>query len=492
MKKQKLKKDQALCLFTACSIFFSRLNASQSFYYPLSFPVLQKNHDEEIPTYASQFTQEFTSKSSTEHFKPSKPNTSQSFYSPLFFPILQKNHDEEIPTYASQFTQKLSSEFFPEIPITIGKKLAQGGYGTIYESYSGEKSFIVKEVREDKGDKGERSIKNELKNSQNFWELASEKFLPNPHYAQLLAMDLVIPVIGSTINGSLVQRRVVGENLFKIVSRKQAPYRRGYPDDLQTAILCAWSFFAGLSILHYLGFVHCDIKPGNVMIDSLKFLCHIIDLGAMKKIGKTIQIHSNNGAPEFIEQTCVIKDDNLEKKKLQDERKVIAEKLRQSRDMEAIKRLEKREKEIDARLKAIEGEIQLAKSKRDAVAKPSYDIYSSAPIFLAILFGKSGYQFGRYLYFRQEKDAVQFHYLELARRPKFNAYQYFLGKLSELNGMMRCATGQNYSRPMLECFAGILARISSLDHRERPHATEIAKELRNIYASLEGRKIFDS
>ncbi|MDR0590243.1 MAG: hypothetical protein LBG09_00030 [Puniceicoccales bacterium] len=448
MKKQKSKKDQALCLFTACGIFFSRLNASHSFFYP------------------------------------------------IFPSFLQENLSEKTPTFASQITKKFSPEFHAEspvelleLPIIIGPKLAQGGYGTIYEASSGEESLIVKKVREDKGEKGKRSFEIELENSQNFLKLLGEKF---PSNNPLLPLNLIISVIGSTINGSLVQQRVLGENLFKIVSRKQTPYRRGFPDDLQTAVLCAWSFFAGLSILHYLGFVHCDIKPGNVMIDSLKFLCHIIDLGAMKKFGETIQIHSNNGAPEFIEQTCVIKDDNLEKKKLQDERKVIAEKLRRSRDTEAIERLEKREKEIEMRLGAIEEEIRLAKSKRDAIARPAYDIYSSAPIFLAILFGKCGYQLARYLYFRQEKDAVQFHYLEMARRPRFDAYRYFLGKLSELNGMMRRATGQNYSRPMLECFARILARISSLDHRKRPHATAIAEELRDIYASIKGRDTFDS
>ncbi|MDR1907049.1 MAG: hypothetical protein LBQ03_02435 [Puniceicoccales bacterium] len=370
--------------------------------------------------------------------------------------------------------QKLEKGAF----VYLGKKLTTGGYGTIYEGFLGHRNFIIKQVRPEKGVKGQRGIQKELDNSKAFLDIITEKLGQDPiQYGKLLETDPIIPVIAQTTNGSLIQKRVSGQDLHKTVSRKRPPYRFGYPDHLQEAIERAMDFFRGLALLHHLGFVHCDIKPANVMIDDEHHLCHIIDLGGMKKFGERIQIHSNNGAPEFIEQTCTIKDYKAKWEKLIEERNEITKKVQQLSDEKTIEPLKDREKIIQEQLKTIATAIKSAKKICDATARPAYDIYSSAPILLTILFGKIGRQFAHYLYFLQKKDPVKFPYLQSARQPSFNADQYFSDYCFALNQMMQEKTGQAYSEFILHRLAQLLARMSSLDPHERPSAIEILETL---------------
>jgi serine/threonine protein kinase len=362
--------------------------------------------------------------------------------------------------------------------IYLGKKLTSGGYGTIYEGSLGHRNFIIKQIRPEKGIKGRLGIQIEWDNSKDFLDRIAKKIKQDPDlYSQLLETDPIIPAIAQTMDGSLIQEKVLGQDLRKIVFSKQAPYRFGYPDQLPEAVACAADFFRGLALLHHLGFVHCDIKPGNVMIDDEHYLCHIIDLGGMKKFGEKIRIHSSNGAPEFIEQTCAIKDYRAQQQKLLDKQTKIASKIEAASDSETIERLQERSRVIETQLLEIAAAIKLAKKKRDTIARPAYDIYSSAPILLAILFGEPGYQLAHYLYFHQEKDSVAFQYLQMAQRLDFSGGEYFRDRCLELNQAMRKKTGQTYPESMIQQLALLLARMSSLDPNERPSAIEILEVL---------------
>lgn len=100
--------------------------------------------------------------------------------------------------------------------------------------------------------------------------------------------------------GELIQPRIVGHDGFKSILHCKSPvYKRGIPDNSQEAIQRSAMLANELLALHSAGFVHCDMKLGNVMITDNGDL-HIIDLGAAKKIGDDIGIHSSNGAPEAV------------------------------------------------------------------------------------------------------------------------------------------------------------------------------------------------
>lgn len=365
--------------------------------------------------------------------------------------------------------------------IYLGKKLTSGGYGTIYEGSLGHRNFIIKQIRPEKGTKSRRGIQIEWGNSRDFLGRIAEKMKQDPiQYGKLLETDPIIPAIAQTTDGSLIQKKVSGRDLRKIVFSEQTPYRSGFPDQLPGAVTCAADFFRGLALLHHLGFVHCDIKPGNIMIDDEHYLCHIIDLGGMKKIGKKIHIHSTNGAPEFIEQTYAIKDYEAQQKELLTEQTQIASKIEAASDSETSEQLQERNRAIETQLLEIAAAIESAKKKRDTVARPAYDIYSSVPILLAILFGKTGYQLAHHLYFLQEKDSVPFQYLQIAKRPDFDGEEYFMNRCFELNQTMQEKTGQTYPESMIRQLAQLLARMSSLDPNERPSAIEIIETLEHM------------
>jgi serine/threonine protein kinase len=372
--------------------------------------------------------------------------------------------------------------------ICLGEKLTSGGCGTIHEEAPGGRDLIVKLIRPEKGIKGRYGIQMEWDNSKALQGKIAEKVGQDPiRYRELLETDPIIPAIARTVDGSLIQKKISGQDLRKTVSSKRAPYRFGYPDQLPEALIRAANFFRGLALLHHLEFVHCDIKPGNIMIDGKYYLCHIIDLGGMKRFGEKIHIHSSNGAPEFIEPTCAIKDYKAQQKKLLDEQAQIADQMGAAPDSETGERLQERSGAIETQLSEIAAAIEWAQRKRDAVARPAYDIYSSAPILLVILFGKIGYRVANYLYFRQEKDSsfpekdfVPFRYLQIARRPDFNGEEYFRDRCFELNQAMQKKTGQTYPESMMQGLARLLSRMSSLNPNERPSAIEILQTLESM------------
>ncbi|MDR2806805.1 MAG: protein kinase [Puniceicoccales bacterium] len=409
-----------------------------------------------------------------------------------------------------------TQELLEGIPIRKGRKLAQGGYGIIYEGFykdHKESTLIIKQGREDKGKRG---IDKELKNSNALIDAVAQRINGEKLDAQLLGINRVVIVIGKTEDGSLIQERVLGKDLKRTVLTPVAPYYSpdGCPNNLQSAILRAITFFSGLAALHSLDFVHCDIKPGNVVIDT-EGNCRIIDLGALKKINDAIEVHSSNGGPEYIEQTCIIKDLKLKQTKLQkkcaqiDSQQYVSDKERQYR------------KSLQKKLDSIAEDIDLARSQRCTEAQTSYDIYSSAAILLPILFGELGFRTADDLYFRNARNvrntqnvqnaqnvqnvrnirnvrntqsirnarnakaAQKFQYLNDARTPNFDGKRYFLEKFSKLNQSMKERSHQSYPEPVLSQLSELQAQISSLDPKKRPSAAEIVAELSRISQYME-------
>ncbi|MDR1435508.1 MAG: hypothetical protein LBI77_03850 [Puniceicoccales bacterium] len=368
--------------------------------------------------------------------------------------------------------------------IRRGKKLAKGGYGIIYEGFCGDLNLIIKVVKSPEKLKG---IQKELENSNAFMDALAQRFTQDDlNYGNLLgAAAIIVPVIGVTTDGSLIEEKIDGSNLEKITKNFIAPYDApgGHPRDLQGAMERAACFFLGLLTLHDLGFVHCDIKQGNVMIlndATWGYPCRIIDLGGLKKFGENVGIHSSNGAPEYIEQTCVIFTSKAEQKEIREKLTKIKSQIQNASNPEEIEGLKGQKHALKEQFKAIGDRIKLAESTRCSTAYPCYDIYSSAAILLSLLFGKNGVLFAKYLYFSSTKNPQDFKYIQMARNPNFNGDEYFKKKLNKLNELMQKETGQAYPREILGRLIKLQTGMSAFDSTKRPTAKEIFEELQDM------------
>jgi serine/threonine protein kinase len=210
--------------------------------------------------------------------------------------------------------------------IRKGTQLASGGFGIIYEGSIENLNLIIKQK---KSNEKSRGIRKELESSNAFLDALVEKLnQDNFDYDSLKGLKFLVLSIGKTEDGSLIQRRIMGSNLEKNIKNHLAPYNAhdDYPRNLREVIVRTTNFFAALATLHYIGFVHCDIKSGNIMIlddAAAGYPCYIIDFGGLRKIGERIGIHSSNGAPEYIETTFIILKNKYKLKKLKEKQTKI-------------------------------------------------------------------------------------------------------------------------------------------------------------------------
>ncbi|MDR2806907.1 MAG: hypothetical protein LBB11_02005 [Puniceicoccales bacterium] len=320
----------------------------------------------------------------------------------------------------------------------------------------------------------------------------------------------VTPAIKAVKNRALTQEKIEGRDLEKIILKGRRPYRifnknslctLVYPQHLKEIILCAASYFAELATLHNAGFVHCNIEARHLIILDDRFAgypVYIIDRSRLTKIGKAIQTSSISSAPEFMEvwnakESCTYQCERYEKRLNE-----IKKNLPEANNDELFKL--KLKKTIKTLKKKVDTFIFPA-------AQPSYDIYLSAGILLAILFGERGLELAQHLYLYKQNHSishmitsahplptVQANYVLEAQKTSFSVYAYFLEKFDRLNQEMYDVTGQSYPQPIVEALAELQGSMSSLNPQERPSAIEISKMLRNmaLSAAWEKWRIFPS
>lgn len=212
----------------------------------------------------------------------------------------------------------------------------------------------------------------------------------------------------------------------------------GFPRNPQQAIRVLCSFFYALVTLHELGYVHCDLKPDNVILTQDKIgtknntVLKLIDLGALTPIGERIGTHSNNGAPEVSHSSGIYEKPIL-------------------------------------------------------IAQPSYDIYCTTGIILGCLFGYSGIQADNNNFW-PETMVGNSAYVRLLQNHNFrnetdgHRFEFFRQMTHDLNTSMG-QYGANYPDDVLNIITTILYWMTEPDWQLRPSAIDILERLQELALS---------
>lgn len=248
--------------------------------------------------------------------------------------------------------------------------------------------------------------------------------------------------------------RQLTNRINEIIAQSRCDFfeERGFPRNPQQAIRALCSLLHALITLHELGYAHCDIKEGNVILTKSGIL-KLIDLGALARIGTKITTYSANGAPEFL----------------------YADKL----------------------------QIPMIQE-----ASPAYDMYCLAGVILSSLFGLQGLNASHFYFFPvpgcgsvpQDILNAPAHIHGMIENPEIRVTnsaartEFFSEIIDTLNNAMgrqvpdpqnpsQTITVGNYPPYVLKIIKKILIGITELDPNQRPSAIEVLELLQELALS---------
>lgn len=340
---------------------------------------------------------------------------------------------EELLHDSSNIPEKFVQDFLQgrklqEGQITQGRKIGSGSFGSIFKTeQTTEWKFIIKLPVDTVG---KEAMHDEFLRSQNLIMTAKEFASDSKKsaiFGKLIGLGSIIPVIGQTTDGGIIQELADGFNLLdlrKKVGDPEFPFleeTRGYPKEPQEAIRSLCSFYYALHTLQSLEFVHCDIKTPNAILTK-SYEIKIIDLGALTKFGENITQHSATGAPET-----------------------------------------------------------LYSDKPNLAAGPLYDIYSSVGIFLVVLFGNDGNDWD-YSLFWPDENGNKPQYLQFFQGTGVDRKGPIKGIFEEINESMG-KVGKNYPPKVLDELLDLFLGITAIDPADRLYADEILEKLEDLALS---------
>jgi serine/threonine protein kinase len=279
--------------------------------------------------------------------------------------------------------------------------LGQGQYGKVYGGLYGKQPVVLKQAQEGK----ELFLEKEYENSKNFLLAVTEAYRMGviPPILQPNIRFLVCS-FGKTTDGRLVQKRINGRNAYEALKAREAPYTDGYPDDFRKAILRASNLFRVLSVLHRLGFIFGDIRPGNIVIENnpaKNYLCYFVDFGMLQKIGTHLPFCIFGQPVECLPQEYRAAHPIVLAWQEQEEQVISALQDIQSQLQscpcastdEDREQLTQKKQQLEARQSELQQELTNLYNHLPSgypPAHPSFDIHQSVLVLKAILFGKSG------------------------------------------------------------------------------------------------------
>ncbi|KAK8850303.1 hypothetical protein M9Y10_018432 [Tritrichomonas musculus] len=347
--------------------------------------------------------------------------------------VVKTANFEELLRDSMNLNEKFVQDFLQgrklqEGQITQGRKIGSGSFGSVFKTEQiTEWKFIIK-LPVDKT--GIEAMHDEFLRSQSLIlkakELACDS-IKSDIFGKLLGLGCIIPVIGQTTDGGIIQELADGYNLFELRKKLGDPdfsfleSTKGFPKEPQEAIQALCSFYYSLHTLQSLDFVHCDIKTQNAILTK-DYTIKLIDLGALTKFGEKITQHSATGAPET-----------------------------------------------------------LYSDKPMLQAGPLYDIYSSAGIFLTMLFGCEGADWD-YSLFWPDQDGNTPQYIQMFSNPKVDRVVPVKEIFIDMNDEMG-KLGKNYPIEVLDQLSNIFLGITSIDPVDRLYADEVLEQLEDLALS---------
>ena len=187
-----------------------------------------------------------------------------------------------IDTYVAAPLQRINTPSYSLEDVKVGRKLAMGGFGTVYTGElpkKGNKQIILKkatEFGEAEVWMNERMMRANPDVAAKFITAFSEKADPLPGDPLWLLWDFE----GTDTLADLMKSREFPQNMEKTLFQKPLSILPG-PNRRAIAIRVAMSnLLEGLKACHSVGIVHRDIKPANFILASKDKRFKLIDFGA--------------------------------------------------------------------------------------------------------------------------------------------------------------------------------------------------------------------
>jgi serine/threonine protein kinase len=290
---------------------------------------------------------------------------------------------------------------------------------------------------------------------------------PETDFARFQGFGSVVTVLGTCPDGSIIQERIQGRNLFESLRdpMEDSPYGApgGFPQDLQGAKQRALGFASEMMSLHAAGKVHCDMKPHNLMLDQEGHL-HVIDLGGLKNSGDVIGAHSLNGGPEFTAKAKQLNMIGAEMKSLKEEYNAPS-----GVSSERKIALENRWNHLKIQHERLWR--QLGSFKVD----PSYDIFAEGSVLPGLWFGREGLAMSGQFWDGSTDYLAKTRDMGYEERTA-----YFKEQFVNLNERMGAATGQQYSSEDMDKMSSLMTWMMDPEPSHRPTSEQVFTQLSDL------------
>jgi tetratricopeptide (TPR) repeat protein len=165
------------------------------------------------------------------------------------------------------------------------KKINSGGSATVYEGWWQDKKVAIKEV-DCKQSWAGSSFQSEKEIMSTIAQLPES----NGHIVKLYGF------IDNKITKTLVVEYISGGDLSDFIRKHKNPY-------LLTLHEIARDIACGLKYLHNYEIIHCDIKPANIMLESMRAKIGDFGFSRTKSNNKSDQLDGTSGyiAPELVQ-----------------------------------------------------------------------------------------------------------------------------------------------------------------------------------------------
>jgi serine/threonine protein kinase len=349
--------------------------------------------------------------------------------------IVKKAKQNNMEQFISN-TQSLESSNIGQLNVSNLTKIAKGGFGTVYETTIGRENVIVKtnisgkNIKCDElgGVKYEQRVANQIREEAKKTIREGQDLLGVHQGAAFLCFP--ISEISANKRAAIVQKKIPGYDCWTgIIEKKAKFYSKGAPRNLSGATLLGTQVMMGIAAIHKNGYVHCDIKNENLMLDEKDPnhpVLKIIDFGSACKNGANHGTGTADlGAPELMESPSPIR--------------TTAE-----------------------------------------------DVYAAGLTLPTILFGGGEFSFSLS---SEDSYSCEDIHIHRERKKEFDGWsrdekvKFLTKKFTDQNECVKIRSGGDYPQGHIKVFANLIADMCAFNPSERPSAVDVVEVLQTLHLS---------